>query len=91
MDIFTIRLNKLLKENKTTKYRLAKDLGVNKQTVSFWCDGINEPKISYLQKIALYFDVSADYLLGLENEDGSRNTQIIKDSFNNISNSNIKF
>lgn len=89
MEIFRIRLNKLIQENKISKYKLAKDIGVNKQTVNFWCDGINEPKISYLQKIALYFDVSADYLIGLENEDGSINTKIIN-SFNNVNNSNIK-
>ena len=72
MKAFTERLNKLLKENGISKYRLAKDLGVSKQTVSFWCDGINEPKISYLKKMAEYFCVSADYLLGLENYDGSK-------------------
>ena len=72
MTAFTERLNKLLTENNVTKYRLAKDLGVSKQTVVFWCDGINEPKISYLKKIAEYFVVSADYLLGMENYDGSK-------------------
>ena len=47
-----------------SKYQLAKDIGVNKQTISFWEDGINEPKISYAIKLADYFDVSTDYLLG---------------------------
>lgn len=72
MDIFAERLNKLIKENKITRYRLAKDIGVNKQTIVFWCEAINEPKISYLIKLAKYFSVSSDYLLGLENEDGSK-------------------
>lgn len=72
MTIFAERLNKLLSENNISRYRLAKDLGVCKQTVTFWCDGINEPKISYLKLIAEYFYVSADYLLGLENYDGSK-------------------
>lgn len=72
MDIFTNRLNKLLQENKMTKYRLAKEINVSKQAVLFWCDGTNEPKISYLQKIALLFDVSADYLIGLEDETGTK-------------------
>ena len=90
MEIFVLRLNKLIKENKITKYRLAKDLGVSKQAVLWWCDGINEPKISYLQKIAIYFDVSADYLLGLEDETGAKTN--IRDSFNNFTNNgNIKF
>lgn len=73
MEIFTARLNRLIAENKISKYHLAKDIGVNKQTVIFWCDGINEPKITYLKRLSVYFGVSADYLIGLENEDGSKN------------------
>lgn len=65
MNIFSERLNALIEESKITKYKLAKDLNVSKQAVLFWCSGTNEPKISYLKEIALYFDVSADYLLGL--------------------------
>ena len=72
MEVFVTRLNKLLKENNITKYRLAKDLNVSKQAVLWWCDGINEPKISYLRNIAIYFNVSADYLLGLEDETGAK-------------------
>ncbi|HBF44575.1 MAG TPA: XRE family transcriptional regulator [Clostridiales bacterium] len=66
MVVFVERLNKLLSENKITKYKLAKDLKVSKQTVLYWCNGINEPKISYLKQLAEYFDVTADYLLGLD-------------------------
>ena len=72
MQIFVDRLNKLIEENKITKYRLAKEIGVSKQAVLWWCDGVNEPKISYLRKIAEYFDVSCDYLLGLEDETGTK-------------------
>jgi transcriptional regulator with XRE-family HTH domain len=72
MEIFVNRLNQLLKESNITRYRLAKELDVNKQTVTFWADGINEPKASYIAQIAAFFDVSADYLLGLENENGSK-------------------
>lgn len=72
MDVFSKRLNQLLKENKISKYRLAKEIGVNKQTISFWCDGVCEPKISYLHKLAIYFGVSADYLIGLEGELGNK-------------------
>ena len=68
MSIFVKRLNDLIKEKEITRYRLAKDIGVNKQTVKFWAEGINEPKIYYLHKLAVYFNVSADYLIGLEND-----------------------
>ncbi len=72
MDIFSKRLNKLIKENKITRYKLAKDLGVNKQTVIFWCDGVNIPKINYLYDLCVYFGISADYLIGLEDEQGNK-------------------
>ena len=72
MEIFSERLNKLIDEFKISRYKLAKDLHVNKQTIAFWCDNINEPKISYLKAIAEYFGVSCDYLVGLENADGSK-------------------
>ncbi len=89
MDIFTLRLNKLLTESKVTKYKLAKDLKCSKQTVCNWCDGI-EPKISHLRQIAEYFDVSADYLIGLEDERGNKTS--IRNSFNNFNNNgNINF
>lgn len=71
MEIFAERLNGLIREYGITKYKLANDIKVNKQTVAFWCDGVNEPKISYLKALAVYFGVSCDYLVGLENADGS--------------------
>lgn len=68
MDIFTVRLNTLIKENKITKYKLAKDIKCSKQSVCNWCDGVSEPKITYLKIIAEYFDVSSDYLIGLSDQ-----------------------
>ncbi len=47
--------------------QLAKELNTTDAAVSNWENEINEPKISYLKAIAQYFNVSADYLLGLEN------------------------
>lgn len=67
MDIFAIRLNSLIKENNITRYKLAKDLQIGKATVLNWCDGSNEPKVTQIRMLAKYFDVTSDYLLGLEN------------------------
>ena len=72
MDILTKRLNQLLRETKKTKYRLAKDLQYGKATILNWCNGTNEPKATQIKELAEYFGVSADYLLGLEDEDGSK-------------------
>lgn len=64
MKVFSERLKKLMKDEEITAYRLAKIVGVSNQCVLNWLDEINEPKISYLKKIADYFNVSTDYLLG---------------------------
>ena len=42
---------------------VAKELGFSTGTVTWWKKG-REPRDSALQKIADYFDVSVDYLLG---------------------------
>ena len=85
MDIFALRLDKLIKENKITRYRVAKDLKYSKATIINWCEGINEPKATQIRILAEYFDVSADYLLGLEDETGAKT--YVSNSFNNFSNS----
>lgn len=43
---------------------VAKATGITKSTFSDWKNGRSEPKIDKLQKIADYFDVSVDWLLG---------------------------
>lgn len=51
---------------------LAVIIKVSNAAISNWENEINEPKISYLVALARYFEVSSDYLLGLENEDGTK-------------------
>ena len=84
-NIFASRLNSLIAENKITRYKLAKDLQCSKATISNWCEGMNEPKATQIRQLAQYFDVSADYLLGLEDESGAKMTN--KYSIGTINNS----
>lgn len=65
MSIFSQRLNEQLKNNKISMYKLAKDLNHSKQTIVNWCNGTNEPKATQIIELCKYFDVPADYLLGL--------------------------
>lgn len=46
--------------------KLAQDLGVSKGIISLWENEKREPTMSYLIALAKYFDVSIDYLVGLE-------------------------
>lgn len=72
MDVLAKRLNQLIKENGITRYRVAKDLHYSKTTIINWCEGFNEPKATQIKELARYFDVSADYLLGLEDYYGAK-------------------
>ena len=67
MSIFAQRLRELRQEKGLSMKQLAKELNTTDAAVSNWENEINEPKISYLKALAQYFNVSADYLLGLEN------------------------
>lgn len=48
-----------------TQVELAHSLGVSKQCVSNWENDYIQPSIDMLIKIAKFFKVSTDYLLGL--------------------------
>jgi len=66
MRIFAERLRELRTDKGMSMKQLAKELNTTDAAISNWENNINEPKITYLKVIALYFDVSTDYLLGLE-------------------------
>ena len=66
MNDLSLRLTALRKEHKLTKKAMAEALGLSRQTVSNWEKGDIEPNIGVLAKIAAYFGVSTDYLLGHE-------------------------
>ena len=67
-DIF----KQLRKDRSIGQVALAEALGVSKGVISFWETGRNEPTLQMLKKIAVYFEVTTDYLVGLENEDGTK-------------------
>lgn len=47
--------------------KLGEILGVVNQTISFWELGTREPDLDTLVEISKFFNVSTDYLLGLDN------------------------
>lgn len=60
------RFNELLKEHNVTAYQVGKATGISTSTLSEWKNGKYTPKMDKVQKIADYFNVSVDYLLGNE-------------------------
>lgn len=63
--IFQIRFREQFNEKCKSQGELAEALGVSRPTVAGWLDGRNIPDILSLTAMAQYFNVSADYLLGL--------------------------
>jgi transcriptional regulator with XRE-family HTH domain len=60
------RLRELRIEKGISQEELAKTLGVKPQTVSRWEKDFREPDHYYTVEIAKYFNVTTDYLLGLQ-------------------------
>ena len=58
-------LRELRTDKKLTQPQLAEAIGVSKSMISMWETGINEPTASNIIKLAKFFDVTTDYLLGL--------------------------
>ncbi len=89
MSLFPTVLSKLIGSTGKTQNEICKELGVTKQKLSKWKTAYNEPSLDELAIIATYFQVTTDYLIGLENEDGSKSINI-SNSFNN-NNGTINF
>lgn len=64
---FPSRLKSLMDEKAVTQKTLAEVIGMRPQTVSLYIGGQSVPDINTLYKIAEYFDVSADWLIGRPN------------------------
>ena len=61
---FGERFKQLREERGLTQPEIAKELGVIKQTISNYENNDREPEFSDLVKIADFFQISIDYLLG---------------------------
>lgn len=66
MDIFSIRLKELRLEKEMTQKSLAKELETSDDSIYSWEAGRSQPSIEMIRAICKYFNVSSDYLLGLE-------------------------
>ncbi len=78
MSILSERIKQLRKNNGISQDKLAKVLGYGYTAVVNYESGRNEPSIYTLIKIADYFDVSIDYLLGREFKNKDLNNKFEK-------------
>ena len=61
------KLKDLRLEKGLDKSEVSKLLGLSKNAFGNYEAGIREPSLDILKRICIIFDVSSDYLLGLEN------------------------
>ena len=62
---FSEKLRLLIDEENITQKQFANDLNIAPSTIGGYVQGISEPDFETLKRIALYFNVSADYLLNI--------------------------
>lgn len=64
-----MRIKELRNQRHITQLKMAMDLNMSQNTISRYESGEREPGIAELIRIADYFHVSIDYLVGRERSD----------------------
>lgn len=65
-DVFAERLKNLIGEKGLNYQKFSKEIGIPNSTISDWLNKKTTPTIENIPKIAIFFKVTTDYLLGLE-------------------------
>ncbi len=73
LSIFAERLDSLLFDAKLNPPAFAKIIGCGRATINRYLSGMKMPTVEMTVRIADYFQVSADFLLGLEEENLASN------------------
>ncbi len=68
-----------------TQDEVATALGISNKTLSKWENGMSEPNLTMLSKLAEYYSVSTDYILGINKSKEINSTDLIKQEFSEIS------
>lgn len=77
---FPKRLRQLMEDTGTTQEELAAAVGVQRQTISKYASGLNTPDIEKFERIADFFNVSFDYLLGRSKSKRHENHDIVEET-----------
>lgn len=73
MDIFQVRLKEIRLERGMSQVDLAQMIHTTNDSIYSWEKGRSQPSIEMIRKLCESLSVSADYLLGLERDDGTTN------------------
>ena len=68
MEILIVeRIKDLMMTERLSQYALAKSINVSQSTICNLLNGKKEPSVESLWKLADFFDVSVDYIIGRKN------------------------
>jgi len=67
---FATRLSSLRRESGHNQRQVATDLGISQALLSHYENGAREPKLEFVVKACVYYNVSADYILGRTDDRG---------------------
>ena len=68
LNKFSQRLKELMEEYGISRKDLSLQVGIDRKCVRLWISGKNFPKYTTLIKLAKYFHVRIDYLVGIEDD-----------------------
>ncbi|MCL2370505.1 MAG: helix-turn-helix domain-containing protein [Firmicutes bacterium] len=69
---FSQKLKELRQSKNLTREQLAQRIDFDPSIIGYWERGQREPASKALKALAIFFDVTTDYLLGLEDEFGAK-------------------
>ena len=97
----TTNLGQKLKEQREIKgisqKKAAEELNISITCYAGYEQNYRDPDLEMLKKLSIFYNTSSDYLIGLENEDGTKINNTQKDTINNtynnygIHNGKVKF
>ncbi len=77
MKEFIEKFDELLQKNKISRNKLSKELAISTSTIQSWYNG-SEPSLDKAKKIADYFNVSLDTLVGKKSNISHKEMKIIE-------------
>ena len=67
-----------------TQDEVATSLGISNKTLSKWENGMSEPNLTMLSKLAEYYSVSTDYILGINSAKDIKSTDLLKQELSEL-------
>ncbi len=78
------RLQNAINESELTKAEICRQIGIKQPTLSQYLNGRAMPALDTFANLCFVLDVPSEYILGLEDEKGSKIQNTIRDNHGNI-------